>query len=32
LDVINGKSFASLQRVQFPEPRLIERKSLAPPP
>jgi len=32
VDVINGKSFASLQRVQSPEPRLIERKSLAPPP
>ena len=32
VDVINGKSFASLQRVQSPVPRLIERKSLAPPP
>lgn len=32
VDIINGKSPASLQRVQSPEPRLIERKSLAPPP
>ena len=31
VDIINGKSPASLQRVQSPEPRLIERKSLAPP-
>ncbi len=29
--VINGKDFVQLQRVQKPEPRVIERKSLAPP-
>ena len=29
--VINGKDFVPLQRVQKPEPRVIERKSLAPP-
>jgi LacI family transcriptional regulator len=31
VEVINGKDFAPLQRVQSPEPRVIERKSLAPP-
>jgi LacI family transcriptional regulator, galactose operon repressor len=29
--VINGKDFTPLQRVQTPEPRVIARKSLAPP-
>ncbi len=29
--VINGKDFAPLQRVQKPEPRVVPRKSLAPP-
>jgi LacI family transcriptional regulator len=31
VDVINGKDFVPLQRVQKPEPRVIERKSLARP-
>jgi DNA-binding LacI/PurR family transcriptional regulator len=31
IDVINGKDFAPLQRVQSPVPRVIERRSLAPP-
>lgn len=29
--VINGADFPPLQRVQEPEPRIIERRSLAPP-
>jgi len=31
ISVINGSDFVPLQRVQSPEPRVIERKSLAPP-
>jgi DNA-binding LacI/PurR family transcriptional regulator len=31
VEVINGSDFVPLQRVQEPEPRVIERKSLAPP-
>jgi LacI family transcriptional regulator len=31
VDVINGKDFVPLQRVQKPEPRVIERKSLGRP-
>jgi DNA-binding LacI/PurR family transcriptional regulator len=31
VQVIDGKDFVPLQRVQTPEPRVIERRSLAPP-